>query len=94
MAAAISIHNVAHIIVGTNHQSIEFKFPTQEVYDLAVERTTTWSHKLNTLQNNCYGADGVIAFVGEDILGGLENLKAEVERAINNYKAQMEADNE
>lgn len=90
MAAQINIHHVAHIIVGTNHQSIEFKFPTQEVYDKAVERTTTWGHKLNTLQNNCYGADGVIAFVGEDILGGLENLRAEVDRAINNYKAEME----
>ena len=39
-------------------------------------------------------ADTVTAYVeGGDVLGGLENLRADVDRVIREYKAKMEADN-
>ena len=93
MSANINIHHVAHIVVGVGHQSISLSFPNQKIYDKGVEWSKDRSVPFNDLSSNMHGADSVTAFVGEDILGGLENLRADVDRAIREYKAKTEVDN-
>ena len=94
MSAQINIHHVFRIVVGVGHQSIALSFPNQQTYDRGAEWSKDRGVPFNDLSSNMHGADKVTAYVGKDILGSLENLRADVDRAINEYKTQREASND